>query len=181
MDAAEFKKVILPMGRKLLHYAFHLLQDNGEAEDAVQEVVLKLWKIRDSLENYNSLEALAMKITRNWCLDRLKSKKPVYIEAYRSMYDRQSEENNPYKLLEQTDKLNLLYRVMGQLPDQQKQVIQLRDVEGLEFEQISEIMDMNINALRVNLSRARNKIREELNKYDAYGHWSNKNTAGKIL
>jgi RNA polymerase sigma factor (sigma-70 family) len=181
MNAAEFKTLVLPMSRKLLHFAFHLLRDSSEAEDAVQEVVLKLWKIRDSLENYTSVEAFAMKITRNWCLDRLKAKKPVYIEAYRSTYDRQTEDNNPHKILEQTDKMNLLYILLDKLPEQQKQVVQLRDIEGLEFEQISEIMDMNLNALRVNLSRARSRIREELIKYDAYGYQTNKDTAGKIL
>jgi RNA polymerase sigma-70 factor (ECF subfamily) len=177
MDAAEFKTLVLPMSRKLLHFAFHLLRDSGEAEDAVQEAVLKLWKIRDSLENYNSVEAFAMKITRNWCLDRLKAKKPVYIEAYHSGYDRQTEENNPLNQMEQNDKLNLLYNLMNKLPEQQRQIIQLRDIEGLEFDQISEIMDMNLNALRVNLSRARNRIREELIKHDAYGYQTNKNTA----
>ena len=181
MDAAEFKKIVLPMSRKLLHFSFHLLRDSGEAEDAVQEVVLKLWKIRDSLENYNSLEAFAMKVTRNWCLDRLKAKKPVYIEAYHYGYDRQTEENNPQRLLEQSDKMDLLYKVLNKLPDQQKQVVQLRDVEGLDFDQIAEIMDMNMNALRVNLSRARNKIREELIKYDGYGYQTDKDAAGKIL
>jgi len=181
MDAAEFKKTILPMSRKLLHFAFHLLRDKGEAEDAVQEAVLKLWKIRDSLENYNSLEAFAMKITRNWCLDRLKSKKPVYIESYRSGFDRQSDDSNPHRLVEQTDKLSFFYKVLDTLPEQQKQVIQLRDIEGLDYGQISEIMDMNLNALRVNLSRGRNRIREELIKYDDYGNRSNKDTAGKVF
>jgi RNA polymerase sigma factor (sigma-70 family) len=181
MNAAEFKALVLPMSRKLLHFAFHLLRDNVEAEDAVQEVVLKLWKIRDSLESYSSLEAFAMKITRNWCFDRLKAKKPVYIEAYRNGYDRQAEDSNPHKILEQADKINLLHILMNKLPEQQRQVIQLRDIEGLEFEQISEIMDMNLNALRVNLSRARSRIREEILKVDAYGYERNKNTAGKIL
>jgi RNA polymerase sigma factor (sigma-70 family) len=73
MDAARFNNLVLPMSKKLLHFAFQMLHDTGEAEDAVQEVILKLWKIRDSLENYNSLEAFSMKITRNWCLDRLKA------------------------------------------------------------------------------------------------------------
>ena len=181
MDAAEFKRIVLPMSRKLLHYAFQILRDTGEAEDAVQEVVLKLWKIRYSLKDLNSLDAFAMKITRNWCLDRLKSKKPLYIDAYNYKYDRQTDEDNPQRQIEQTDKLDLIYMVMNRLPDQQKQIVQLRDIEGLEYEQIAEIMEMNLNALRVCLSRARNKIREELIKFDAYGYQANKNTAGKVL
>jgi RNA polymerase sigma-70 factor (ECF subfamily) len=181
MDAAAFNKLVLPMSRKLLHFATQMLHDSAEAEDAVQEAVLKLWKIRDSLEGFNSLEAFAMKITRNWCLDRLKAKRPVYIEGYHSGYDRQTEEGNPQKLMEHADKLSLLFRLLNKLPDQQRQIIQLRDIEGYEFDQIAEIMDMNTNALRVNLSRARNRIREELIKYDKYGYQTNKDSAGKIL
>jgi RNA polymerase sigma factor (sigma-70 family) len=181
MDAAEFNQVVLPMSRKLLHFAYQILHDNGEAEDAVQEVILKLWKIRDSLGGYSNLEAFSMKVTRNWCLDRLKAKKPVYIEGYQHGFDRQTAEDNPQRKLEQAEGVKLLFRVMDTLPEQQRLIIQLRDIEGLEFEQIAEIMDMNLNALRVNLSRARNRMREELIKFDEYENHRNKNTAGKIL
>jgi RNA polymerase sigma-70 factor (ECF subfamily) len=181
MDAAEFKRIVLPMSRKLLHYSFQLLHDTGEAEDAVQEVVLKLWKIRFSLKDFNSLDAFAMKITRNWCLDRLKAKKPLYIDTYNYRYDRQSDEYNPQKQMEHADKLDLINKVLNRLPDQQRQIVQLRDIEGLEYEQIAEIMEMNLNALRVSLSRARNKIREELIKFDSYGYQTNKDAAGKVL
>jgi len=181
MDAAEFKRIVLPMSRKLLHYAFQLLHDTGEAEDAVQEAILKLWKIRYSLKDFNSLDAFALKITRNWCLDRLKAKKPLYIDAYNYRYDRQSDEYNPQKQMENADKLDLIYRVMSSLPDQQRQIVQLRDIEGIEYEQIADIMEMNLNAVRVCLSRARNKIKEEIVKLDAYGYQTNKDAAGKVL
>jgi RNA polymerase sigma-70 factor (ECF subfamily) len=85
MDAAQFKNLVLPMTGKLLHFANLLLRNTQEAEDAVQEVCLKLWKIRDSLDKYNSVEAFAMKVIKNWCLDRLKARKPVYIDNYDSV------------------------------------------------------------------------------------------------
>ncbi len=169
------------MSGKLHHFAYLLLKDTAEAEDAVQEVCLKLWKIRDSLEQYNSIEAFAMKVTRNWCLDRLKAKKPVYIDSYHSWYDRRSEESDPHKLLENNDKLRLLNELLDKLPEQQRLIMQLRELEGMEYEEIAEIMDMNINAIRVNLSRARNKIREEIINYESDGNQSNKTPAGKIL
>jgi len=104
MDAARFNNLVLPMSKKLLHFAFQMLHDTGEAEDAVQEVILKLWKIRDSLENYNSLEAFSMKITKNWCLDRLKAKKPIYIEGYHRGFDGLAAEENPQKQMEKKGK-----------------------------------------------------------------------------
>jgi RNA polymerase sigma factor (sigma-70 family) len=181
MDAAHFNNLVLPMSKKLLHFAFQMLRDTGEAEDAVQEVILKLWKIRDTLDNYNSLEAFSMKITRNWCLDRLKAKKPVYVEGYQKGFDRQAADENPQKLMEKEDRRRLLWTIMEKLPEQQRLIIQLRDIEGLEFDQIAEIMEANVNALRVSLSRARNRMREELTKYNEYGYQRNTGTAGKIL
>jgi RNA polymerase sigma-70 factor (ECF subfamily) len=181
MDAARFNSLVLPMSKKLLHFAFQMLHDTGEAEDTVQEVILKLWKIRDSLENYNSLEAFAMKITRNWCLDRLKAKKPVYIEGYQTGFDRLAADENPHKQMEKKDRIKLLASVLEKLPEQQRLIIQLRDIEGLEFDQIAEIMDSNVNALRVSLLRARNKLKEELTKYNEYGYQRNTGASGKIL
>ena len=181
MDATQFKNLVLPLSDKLLHFASLLLRDDSESEDAVQEVCLKLWKIRDSLEEYRSLEAFAMKVTKNWCLDRIKAKKPVYIDGYSFLGERGSEEADPHKLLEKSERKRMLNQVLDKLPEQQRLIVQLRELEGMEFEEIAEIMDMNINTIRVSLSRARNKIREEFLKYEQDGHQSNKTSADKLL
>jgi len=181
MDATQFKNLVLPITGKLLHFARHLLRETGEAEDAVQEVCLKLWKIRDSLEKYNSIEAFAMKVTKNYCLDRLKARKPVYIDNYNALLNSRQEEADPYKLMERTDRISLLNSILDRLPDQQRLIIQLRELESLDFEEIAVIMDMNINAIRVCLFRARNKIREELLNYEQHGHRSNKTSADQVL
>ena len=133
------------------------------------------------MEQYNSVEAFALKVTRNWCLDRIKARKPVYIESYNSWYDRKTEEIDPHKALENADRLNLLFALIDKLPEQQRDILQLRELENLEFEEIAEIMDMNVNAIRVNLSRARNKIREEMSKFETNGKQSNSPITGKIL
>ena len=181
MDATQFKNLILPLSGKLLHFASLMLRETNEAEDAVQEVCLKLWKIRDSLEKYDSVEAFAMKVTRNWCLDRLKARKPVYIENYQGWYDRGSDEADPYHQMERSDRKVLLNRILDRLPEQQRLIIQLRELEGLEFEEIALITDMNVNAIRVNLFRARQRMREEIIKYEQNGHQPSKASAGKIL
>jgi len=178
MDLTDYKQYILPLHGKLFHYASILLRDRSEAEDAVQEVFMKLWKIRDSLDQYNSVEAFAFKVTRNWCLDRIKAKKPVYINNYNTWFDNKTEDADPQKKLETADHLNLLFALLDNLPEQQKLIIQLRELENMEFEEIAEIMDMNINAIRVNLSRARNKIKEEMIKYEHHGKRSNSSITG---
>lgn len=162
MDSKEFKSIVLPLGRKLFNFARVMLEDNDEAQDAVQEVFLKLWNYRNKMESIKNIEAFAMKITKNWCIDRLKSKKPVYIESYNGSYDFRKETGNPHEILESSDTMKELNDIISELPEQQRMIIQLRDVEGYEFEEIAEILNINVNTVRVNLSRARNKIKDIL-------------------
>ncbi|MBN2274377.1 MAG: RNA polymerase sigma factor [Bacteroidales bacterium] len=177
MNAAEFKEKIIPLSGKLFHFARLLLKDHAEAEDSVQEIFLKLWKLRDDLKKYDNIEAFAMRVTRNWCLDRIKAKKPLYIDNYTSGFDQYSDTDSPLGLLEKADQMSTVSRIIQTLPEQQKTIIQLRDIEGYEYEEIANIMNMNINAVRVSLSRARNTIREQLINFVDYGYSKNKNTA----
>ncbi len=170
MDSEEFKAKVIPLGRKLYNFARLLLDDQVEAQDAVQEVYIKLWNYRNKMQTIDNIEAFAMKITRNWCLDRLKAKKPVLIENYSSRYDFQKEKNNPHTILENTDRLDKFNNIMQSLPEQQKVIIQLRDVEGYDFEEIADILNINLNTVRVNLSRARKKIKESIIKIGNHGY-----------
>ncbi len=170
MDSEEFKNKIIPLGRKLYNFARLLLNDQAEAQDAVQEVYLKLWNYRNKMQTIDNIEAFVMKITRNWCLDRLKAKRPVLIEDYSKSYDFQKEDNNPHSILENTDRLNEFNNIMQSLPEQQRIIIQLRDVEGYEFEEIADILSININTIRVNLSRARKKIKESIINIENHGY-----------
>lgn len=169
MDPNTFKSLILPMSRKLFNFAHMLLHDQTEAEDAVQEVCLKLWNMRNRLDEIQNPEAFAMKTMKNWCVDRMRAKKPIYVDHYHSGVDQQSGQDDPLKLLENSDLLEHFTRLLERLPEQQRSIFQLRDIEGLEFEEIADIMDMNMNTVRVNLSRARSRLREELYKTRIYG------------
>ncbi|MBN2480186.1 MAG: sigma-70 family RNA polymerase sigma factor [Bacteroidales bacterium] len=169
MDSSEFKRLILPMSRKLFNFAHMMLRDQAEAQDAVQEVCLKLWNLRDRLKEIHNPEAFAMKTMKNWCLDHMKSRKPVYVDQYHSGIDRQTGQKNPLESLENTDMMEHFTRVLDRLPEQQRSIFQLRDLEGYEFDEIADIMDMTINTVRVNLSRARTRLREELHKIRVYG------------
>lgn len=180
MDLNEFRIRILPLNNKLYHFACMLIRDRNEAQDAVQEVFLKLWKIRDSLEKYTSIEAFAMKVTRNWCLDRIKARKPLYFGNYQPWIENKSDED-PQQSLVNSENIKLLFSLIDKLPEQQRLIVQLRELENMEFEEIAEIMDMNVNAIRVSLSRARNKMREEFSKYESDGNKSNTPITGKIL
>ena len=167
MNQNEFVKSITPFKDKLFRLAKRLLVSTEEAEDATQEVLLKLWNKNENLSNYNSLEAFAMTMTKNYCLDQLKSKRAGNIKLVHDNYiDR---EPSLQKKLEDIDSLNWVEKVINQLPEQQRMIIQMRDIEQYEFEEIAKILDMNETAIRVALSRGRKTIREFMSKTHDYG------------
>ncbi|MCF8230245.1 MAG: RNA polymerase sigma factor [Bacteroidales bacterium] len=171
MNVEEFKRDVLPVKNKLYRFALKLLRSTTEAEDTVQEVFLKLWSKKETLVNYNSIEAFAMVMTKNLCLDKLKSPKSKTKEILDT--DMKVSDRTPENYFEMKDNIKYVHRIIASLPDQQKMIIQLRDVEGYEYEEIAEIMQMNRNAIRVNLSRARKTVRDELVKKYNYEYIPN--------
>jgi len=166
MDQKEFKIKVIPLGKKLHRFAVSLLKDLHEAEDIVQEIYVKLWKLRDDMEKIENIEAFAFRMTRNLCLDRIKAKKPQLYDDPGDIGIMEETDTNPdpASQLILSDALMEVHRIMGQLPEQQRTVLHLREVEGYSYEEISEVLKMEINAIRVVVSRARKTLRESLSK-----------------
>ena len=154
MNQTEFTALVLPFKDKLL-------VSSEEAEDAVQEVFLKLWKGKQRITNYTNPEAFAMTMTKNYCLDRLKSKQASNLKIVHSNYQNSE---NLQRTVELNDGVSMVFKIMETLPEKQRMILQLRDVEQFEFHEISEMLDINETAIRVNLSRARKTVRDELLK-----------------
>lgn len=156
MTSQKFSTEYLPLAPLLYRIAFHILEQQDEAEDAVQETFLKLWEIRDKLDDVESAKAYSIRILKNECLDRLrKAKKSVPADQVLVR-----EPISPAD--EQIDARRRLEKVLGaikSLPDSQKQVLLLRTVEGLSYEEISKKMGMSQLTLRVLLTRARGALR----------------------
>jgi RNA polymerase sigma-70 factor (ECF subfamily) len=167
MNQSNFLKVVLPFKDKVFRLAKRLLVSTEEAEDATQELFLKLWRNKGKLEEYKNVEAFAMTMTKNYCFDRLKSKQASNLTLVHSNY--QEKETALETKIEHQDSVNQVHELIDKLPEQQKLVIQLRDVEQYDFEEIGKMLDMKPTAVRVTLSRARKTIREELIKQHNYG------------
>ncbi|MGV6845497.1 MAG: RNA polymerase sigma factor [Lutibacter sp.] len=167
MKQTEFIKIVMPFKDKVFRLAKRLLVSTEEAEDATQELYFKLWKNKDQLENYRSVEAFAMTMTKNFCFDRLKSKQASNLKLVHSNY--QEKGTSLQKKVELNDSVSLVEKLINKLPEQQRVIIQLRDIEQYEFEEIAETLNMKPTAVRVNLSRARKTIREQLIKQHNYG------------
>ena len=167
MNQSDFLKVVLPFKDKVFRLAKRLLVSREEAEDATQELIFKLWRNKEKLSNYKNVEAFAMTMTKNYCYDRLKSKQASNLTLVHSNY--KEKDTSLDKKVEHNDSVNLVHKLIEKLPEQQKTIIQLRDIEQYDFDEICKMVDMKPTAVRVALSRARKTIREELIKKHNYG------------
>ena len=169
MKSSEFKLLVMPYSSRLYRMAFRLMNNREEAEDIVQEVYVKLWGMRNELTKYNSIEALAIRITRNLCLDHLRRKK-VNQDAMKAEKMKEAGHSvTPVEELEQKEKEALLHTLIAALPEPQRSLVHLRHLEEKEYEEIAEMVNMNVNAIRVSISRARKQMREMLEKQ--YSSW----------
>lgn len=167
MKQSEFLHTVLPFKDKVFRLAKRLLVSNDEAEDATQELYLKLWKNKKKLKEYKNIEAFAMTMTKNYCLDQLKAKRSNNLTLVHSNY--KDTAVSLQRKLELDDSVSKVHELIARLPEKQRMIIQLRDVEQYEFEEIGKILDLQPTAVRVALSRARKTIREQLIKQHNYG------------
>ena len=165
MEQEEYIKKVLPLRNKIFRLALRLLNNREEAEDLLQDVLMKLWSKKTELEKYQKLESFVMAISKNLALDRLKKKgrNTIDLQEFHSV----DKNTSPIQQLELKNTTNIIHKTINNLPEQQKTIIQLRDIEEYEFDEIAEITGMNKNLIRVNLSRARKKIRESLEKLES--------------
>ena len=169
MKSSEFKLLVMPYSDRIYRMAFRLMGNREEAEDIVQEVYLKLWGMRAELGNYMSIEALCIRITRNLGLDMLRRRK-VNQEAMKTERSRAGGYMDlPSDNLEKEEEARIVHTLIAALPEPQRSLVHLRHLEGKEYEEIAEMVNMNVNAIRVSISRARKQMREMLEKQ--YSSW----------
>ena len=167
MQERNFLNIINPVRDKMYRLALRLLTSKEAAEDATQEVILKLWSRKEKIKHYANVEAFAMTVTKNYCLDQLKLKQNNNLRIVHQNYH----SNGPslQTEVELSDEMEWLSKIVNTLPEQQKMIFQLRDIEQYDYDEIAQIMEMNQTAIRVALSRARKAIRENLIKKHNYG------------
>lgn len=165
MELEEFKTTMLPMRTKLLIVANKmLLQYNEDAEDAVQETYLRLWSHRSQLSTHPNPQAFAMQTLKNICIDKIrKEKNNIALDKISLSGD----DKTPYLQVEERNSANIIKQIIDTLPELQRRIIHMRDIEEYELQEIADIVGSEVTAVRVNLSRARKKVRDlflEMNK-----------------
>ena len=166
MTIKEFKINLLPLKNRMFRLSLNLLKNRDDAEDAVQEVFVKIWKKQEKITDLKNIEAFVMTVTRNFCLDKLKSKRNKHLTLNEDIAKQTS--STPYEYTEQADLVKKIKVIMQQLPEQQRTIVHLRDIEGYNFDEIMDITGWDLNYLRVNLSRGRKRIKESIIKLQHY-------------
>lgn len=155
MTNREFEKFIYRQKDNMFRFALSILKNNENAEDAVQEIALRLWRNKNSLDKFQNPESYCLKTLKNYCLDELRK------QNHRSNYHANHQAacfNEPE--VENLDMVEKIKQELDNLPTQQRMAIELKDFLGYSYEEISEILEMNVTAIRVNVSRGKKKLNE---------------------
>lgn len=156
MTSSDFEKLIIQQKDKLFRFAMSILRNTDDAQDAVQEVVLRIWQNKRSLDNSRNLESYCLNTLKNYCLDCLRK------EKYKSEFQNSWQRNDVFSKqeFENIDLVKKLQEELKLLPTHQRMAVELKDFQGYEYEEISEILNQNINSVRANVSRGRKKLHE---------------------
>jgi RNA polymerase sigma factor (sigma-70 family) len=169
MNLESFQNRVLPVKNKLFRFAFKFLGDEDDAKDVVQEVFIRVWNGRDRMNEVQNWEAWCMRIARNISLDRIRSANGRQTHRIEESFDVHQPGPTPQESTEVSESMRQISELIASLPEKQRQVIHLRDVEGYSYHEICDILELDMNQVKVNLFRARNTVREKLIKINAYG------------
>lgn len=163
MNRAIFQNQIFPIRHKLFRFALRITGNSHEAEDVVQEVMEKVWKTSpEQSENVQNWEAWCMTLTRNRSLDKTRSQSLRRTAPIDGVGERTSEHTSPAQAAENNDLIGQVKAMMQELPEKQRLVMHLRDIEELSYEEIAETLSITLEQVKINLHRARKVIRERM-------------------
>lgn len=169
MKNISFRDDILPLKNQLFRLALRITLNRFEAEDIVQDTLIKVWNRRSDWEDIDSIEAFSLTICRNLSFDRIKKKE----NDNNSLEDVKGVEplssSNPQDRMIQADRVNLIRQIVDSLPEKQRSCMQLRDFEGKSYKEIAVILDITEEQVKVNIFRARQAVKQRYLKLDNYG------------
>lgn len=167
MTSTEFQDSVLPIKRKLFVVAFRMVSQAQDAEDIVQEAMIKLWEQGQPLSEYRNLEAYLMTLVRNRALDRIKFNS--LRRGGNTEIDVATSEPTPDRTLEQKESVQHVRRMVRSLPESQREMLILRDFVGYTYQDIAEITGLDMARVKVGIHRARKALKALITKHATYG------------
>jgi len=151
---------------ELYRMALRITMNAADAEDVVQETMMKVWNRRDQWNQIDSIEAFCLTICRNLSLDKVR-RMDNQTQSLDAAYDPKDHgvASNPEEQAIQSDRIRLVRQMISQLPEKQRSCMQLRDMEGKSYKDIATILNITEEQVKVNIFRARQTIREKFKKF----------------
>ena len=170
MKKISFQNDVLPLKNKLFRLALRITLNREEAEDVVQDTMIKVWNARDRRQELDSIEAYSLTIARNLSLDRIKKMDNQNDSLEEQTTERLDETSStPSERMIQKDKLNIVRNIINELPEKQRSCLQLRDIEGKSYKEIADILSITEDQVKVNIFRARQTVKQRFQQFDSYG------------
>lgn len=166
----NFTHDILPLRDRLFRLSLRITLNREEAEDVVQDVMLRLWQKRDELTDVANLETYAMTMARNLALDRKALSVNRSVSLSEELHDSPTIADSPDVRLIHSETANRLSAAIDSLPEKQRSVLQLRDIEGRSYAEIATVLSLSESDVKVTLFRARNKLKEQLQSMNINKH-----------
>ena len=164
----SFRDDILPLKDKLFRLALRITFDRAEAEDVVQDTMIRVWNKREEWTQFGSIEAYCLTVAKNLAIDRSQKKEAQNVELTPEM-EEESEISGPYDQLVNNERMSIIHRLINELPEKQRLIMQLRDIEGESYKEIAKILNLTEEQVKVNLFRARQKVKQRYLEIDEYG------------
>ncbi len=157
MTGERFKSEYLPLQEDLYRVAYYILESSSDAEDAVQDLYLRLWTAADALDSIKIPKAYCIRLLRNLCIDRLRTKRP---QGEKSLPEIASGDAPPDERLGQRQEIEAIARQMSALSDNERTVLKMKVFDNLDYEEIQKLTGLSYLSVRVHFSNARRKIRK---------------------
>lgn len=173
INSLRYKIILQQVKNKVYCYSYYILRNRMDAEDVTQEVLLILWQNIENI-NLNALKTWVMKTTYNKCIDFLRKRNLVFkreqeiTEEHEEFLNDSGDATQPDLMLEKKLLQNKMQEALGKLTEVQKHVLVLYEIQGLKYKEISKVLEIPINTIKVYILRARQNLLKELKKEEVF-------------
>lgn len=169
MKNISFREDILPLKNVLYRLALRITMNREEAEDVVQDTMLKVWNKRESWTGIDSIEAYCLAVCRNMAIDKTRKHGNDRLLPEHGEDAAEDQAQTPYERMMLKDRMILVRRIVDTLPEKQRSCLQLRDFEGKSYREIAQVLDISEEQVKVNIFRARQTVKQKYKAIDRYG------------
>ncbi|MCI6159970.1 MAG: RNA polymerase sigma factor [Prevotellaceae bacterium] len=169
MKKVSFRNDILPFKNVLYRLALRITLNQQDAEDVVQDTLMKVWNRREEWDEIDNIEAFVLTIARNLALDKMKRADTFNASIEEGNIAETHFMSNPYEQIIRRDRIEKVRELLDKLPEKQRSCMQLRDFEGKTYKEIAEILGISEEQVKVNIFRARQAIKQKYQEAEQYG------------